>query len=70
MPRPIGDQEFDTKVATAGDAAAMGTALTAHLAIPVKIIEGSEAGKWKLSETPSSQEPSRRDGPTIQRGLL
>ena len=52
LPRPLGDQDFDSKVATAGDASAMGTALTAHLTVPVKITEGMEAGKWMLSKTP------------------
>ena len=51
LPRPLGEQEFDLKVATAGDAAAMGTALIAYLAVPVKKSEGEEAGKWALSET-------------------
>ena len=51
LPRPLGDQEFDFKVATAGDAAAMGTALTAYLAVPVKNSEGDEAGKWTLGKT-------------------
>jgi len=51
LPRPLGDQDFDAKVATAGDAAAMGTALTAYLGVPVKVTEGDNVNKWKLSET-------------------
>ena len=39
------------KVATAGDAAAMGTALTAFLKIPIKTAEGDATNKWRLSET-------------------
>ena len=37
-------------MATAGDAAAIGTALTAHLGVPAKVMEGDNLGKWKLTE--------------------
>ena len=52
LPRPLNDQEFGLKVATAGDASAMGTALTAFLPIPVKSTEGAQAGTWILGGAP------------------
>ena len=52
LPRPIANAEgFGTKVASAGDAAAMGTSLAAYMQIPRKVVEGQGVSyvTWELS---------------------
>ena len=51
LPRPLGEHDFDVKLATAGDAAAMGIALTAYLKTPVRTDEADGAERWRLSGT-------------------